>query len=38
MSRSFMRTWREVATDWRVWLCIFVCLLIATITTLLGYD
>lgn len=38
MSRSFMRTWRELATDWRVWLCIFVCLLIAAITTMLGYD
>ena len=38
MSRPFMRTCRQLATDWRVWLCIFVSLLIATITTLLGYD
>jgi hypothetical protein len=33
-----MRTWRELASDWKVWLCIVLCLLIAAITSLLGYD
>jgi hypothetical protein len=33
-----VRTWRELATDWRVWLGIVVCLLIGTIAWLLGYD
>jgi hypothetical protein len=33
-----MRAWREVATDWRVWLTLALCLLIATIAWLLGFD
>jgi UDP-N-acetylmuramyl pentapeptide phosphotransferase/UDP-N-acetylglucosamine-1-phosphate transferase len=35
---SAMRSWRELATDWRVWLCVVLCLLVALITSLLGYD
>jgi hypothetical protein len=31
-------TWRELATDWRLWLWLAVCLLVATIAWLLGYD
>jgi hypothetical protein len=38
VSDASMRTWRELATDWRVWLGIAVCLLVATIAWLLGYD
>ena len=38
MSTSSIRNWRELATDWRLWVCIAACLLIAAITTLLGYD
>jgi hypothetical protein len=33
-----VRTWRELATNWRVWLCIVVCFLVATIALILGYD
>jgi len=33
-----MRAWREVATDWRVWLSLALCLLIATIAWLMGFD
>jgi hypothetical protein len=38
MSDWSMRTWRELASDWRLWLCIVACLAVAAITTLLGYD
>jgi hypothetical protein len=33
-----MRAWRELATDWRVWASLVLCLLIATVAWLLGYD
>ncbi len=33
-----IRAWRDLATDWRVWLSLALCLLIATIAALLGYD
>jgi len=32
------QTWRETVTQWRVWLYLAVCLLVATIAALLGYD
>ena len=32
------RTWRALATDWRVWLWLAVCVLVATIAWLLGYG
>ena len=33
-----IRAWRELATDWKVWLSLALCLLIATVAWLLGYD
>jgi hypothetical protein len=33
-----LRAWRELATDWRVWLSLALCVLIATVAWLLGYD
>ena len=33
-----LRAWREVATDWKVWLSLALCLLIATIAWLMGFD
>jgi hypothetical protein len=33
-----IRAWRELAADWKVWLSLLLCLLIATIAWLLGYD
>ena len=33
-----IRAWRELATDWRVWLSLALSLLIATVAWLLGYD
>ena len=33
-----IRAWRELATDWRVWLSLALCLLVATVAWLLGYD
>jgi hypothetical protein len=38
MSNPTVRSWRELATDWKVWLSIAVCLLIGTLGWLLGYD
>jgi ABC-type spermidine/putrescine transport system permease subunit II len=32
------RPWRELVTDWKTWLSLGVCLLIATLAFLLGYD
>jgi hypothetical protein len=32
------RPWRELVTDRKVWLSLGVCLLIATLAWLLGYD
>jgi ABC-type spermidine/putrescine transport system permease subunit II len=32
------RPWRELVTDWKVWLSLGICLLIATVAWLLGYD
>jgi hypothetical protein len=33
-----IRAWRDIATDWKVWLSLALCLLIATAAWLLGYD
>lgn len=33
-----IRAWRDLAADWKVWLSLALCLLIATIAWLLGYD
>jgi hypothetical protein len=33
-----IRAWRDLASDWKVWLSLALCLLIATIAWLLGYD
>jgi hypothetical protein len=33
-----MRAWRDVVTDWRVWLSLALCLLIATIAWVMGLD
>ncbi|HKD54282.1 MAG TPA: hypothetical protein VKB72_08660 [Steroidobacteraceae bacterium] len=30
--------WRELLTSWRLWLLIVLCLLVATLAWLLGYD
>jgi hypothetical protein len=32
------REWRDLAADWRVWLSLALCLLIATLAAILGYD
>ena len=32
------RAWRDLAADWRVWVSLVLCLLIATLAWLLGYD
>jgi hypothetical protein len=32
------RAWRDLAADWRVWLSLALCLLIATLAAILGYD
>jgi hypothetical protein len=33
-----IRAWRDLAADWKVWLSLALCLLIATVAWLLGYD
>jgi hypothetical protein len=38
MGNLTVRSWRELASDWKVWLCVFVCLAVATVSWLLGYD
>jgi hypothetical protein len=35
---STQPTWRELATDWRVWLSIVLGLIAATLAWLLGYG
>jgi hypothetical protein len=32
------RSWRELVSDWKVWLSLGICLLIATLAWLFGYD
>lgn len=32
------RAWRDLAADWRVWLSLALCLLLATLASFLGYD
>jgi hypothetical protein len=32
------RAWRDLAADWRVWVSLVLCLLVATLAWLLGYD
>ena len=38
MGNLTMRSWRELAGDWKFWTWIAVCLLVAAISSLLGYD
>jgi hypothetical protein len=38
MSNMTVRSWRELAGDWKVWVSIAACLVIATLSLLLGYD
>ena len=38
MTSPSARAWRDVAADWRVWLGLALCLLVATVAWLLGYD
>ena len=38
MNHLPIRAWRDLATDWRVWLSLALCLLIATLASFLGYD
>ena len=38
MSEPPERTWLKLATDWKVWVLTVLCLLVATIAWLLGYD
>lgn len=38
MSEGAGRTWRDLATDWRIWLFVLLCVLVATLAWLLGYD
>jgi hypothetical protein len=38
MSNLTVRSWRELAGDWKVWVSIALCLAVATISSLLGYD
>ena len=33
-----IRAWRDLTSDWKVWLSLALCLLIATVAWLLGYD
>lgn len=30
--------WRQLVMDWRVWLLLIACVMIATVAWLLGYD
>lgn len=32
------RSWRDVMTDWKVWLTLVGCVVVATIAWLLGYG
>ncbi len=38
MNHLPIRAWRDLATDWRVWLSLALCLLTATLASFLGYD
>jgi hypothetical protein len=38
MSEAPRRTWREVAADWRVWLALAVCAIVAALTTYARLD
>jgi len=38
MNHLPIRAWRDLAADWRVWLSLALCLLIATLASFLGYD
>jgi|HubBroStandDraft_1064217.scaffolds.fasta_scaffold02261_6 hypothetical protein len=33
MGEAPKRTWRELATDWKVWLALAVCAIVAALTT-----
>jgi hypothetical protein len=32
------RAWRELVTDWRLWLFIVLAVLVASVASFLGYD
>jgi hypothetical protein len=38
MTSPTVRAWRDLAADWRVWLSLALCLLVATLAWILGYD
>ena len=38
MSQPSTRSWRDVAGDWRIWVWVAICLVVATVAWLLGYD
>jgi hypothetical protein len=33
-----VRAWRELVTDWRLWLFIVLAVLVASVASFLGYD
>lgn len=38
MAETHGRPWRQLATDWKLWLIVLVALLVATVAWILGYD
>ena len=38
MSETPKSEWPRLASDWRLWVCIAACLLVATIAWILGND
>jgi hypothetical protein len=38
MSEAPRRTWREVATDWKGWLALALCAIVAALTTYARLD
>ncbi len=38
MSEVPKRTWRELVTDWKVWLTLAVCAIVAALTTYAYLD
>lgn len=38
MSELLRRPWRELATDWKVWVFVALAFVVATIASLLGYE
>lgn len=38
MNDSLKRPWRELATDWRIWMLVAFAIVVASVASLLGYD